>query len=68
MGRPLLITVRAKTLEAVQAQAARKAQALTESSACDRLLVVYEGDAARMYIEGAAPSGARERTQVREVR
>ena len=62
MGRPLLITVRAKTLEAVQAQA------LTESSACDRLLVVYEGDAARMYIEGAAPSGARERTQVREVR
>jgi hypothetical protein len=68
MFRPRLITVRAKTQEAVRAEAAQRAQALTESSACERLLVVYGADAARMYVEGALPGRPRARTIVREVR
>ncbi|MEW5737631.1 MAG: hypothetical protein AB1938_01830 [Myxococcota bacterium] len=70
MGRPHVITVRAKTSEAVQTLAARRASRLTQDSGCQRLLVVYGPHAARMYVEGAqlAPSPARGRPPVREVR
>lgn len=69
MGRPHLITVRAKTSEAVQAEAARRARRLTQDSGWDRLLVVYGPQGARMYVEGLEvepPSPARGRS-VREV-
>ncbi|GMU61253.1 MAG: hypothetical protein AMXMBFR34_30160 [Myxococcaceae bacterium] len=69
MGRPHLITVRAKTSQALQVEAARRR--LTQDSGCDRLLVVYGPKGARMYVEGfaqPAPSPARGRLTVREVR
>jgi hypothetical protein len=68
MHRPRLITVPAKTQEAVRAEASQRAQALTKSSGCDRLLLVYGADGARMYVEGPSNERPRARTIVREVR
>jgi hypothetical protein len=66
MGRPLVITVRAKTNEEMLAAAQAKAQALTEAHACERLLVVYGPDAARVYVEGAKPVPQRRQRPSRE--
>lgn len=67
MARPLVITVRAKTNEAMLAAAQRQAQALTEADACERLLVVYGPDVARVYVEGAKPMPPRRPSPSREV-
>lgn len=67
MGRPLVITVRGKTNEAMLAAAQAQAQAFTEADACERLLVVYGPDAARMYVEGAKPVPPRRPRPSREV-
>jgi hypothetical protein len=54
MQRPRLITVRGKTMKALQAAAAARTSRLTRDGGCERVLVVYGPHAARLYVEGQA--------------
>jgi hypothetical protein len=63
MARPVVITVREKTKAETFASAQEQAQALTRDDRCERLLVVYGPDSARVYVEGGPPSPAAGRTR-----